>query len=578
MPILGSLSAASISSFGFRSPVFGGSAFYNSANGKGLSVPASSKFAYGTGDFTVEMWINPSNVSTYKILWAQTGVYNSRAYWYFLLYLDPAARQLVFQMNPGAIAHPTSIPLNSWTHVAVVRRSNVVKLYVNGYGTGGATIATNLTDTTLPPTVGNYSLYYQSVNQGFVGYITNVRVAKSGIYSADFTPSRQPFTKTSQGATNVQLLLNHQTSSRLLTDSSTNALTVTNIGAVTYSDYSPFAQPYVNPTPVVIVSASVTPDVTTVSEGGTVTFTIAGTNTSNGTYYYTLEEPPGGTGTLTSADFSSGSLSGSFTITGNAGSIPITVTRDLSTEGDESFILYVRTGSITGTIIGNSSIIDITDTSLTPAFTVTPTTVAEGSSASFTVANVGPDGTYYWTVLNGTTANADFSAVSGSFTVSGSTGGVDNGTGTFTVNPVYDYLTDASETFTVSVRSGSVAGTVIVTSSTITVVDTSTTVTASGSPTAVNEGSPITITASATAFPAGTYYWTILAGTAVAADFAVSSGSFTVASNTGSFTVTPKTADGAEGAETFQVQIRTGSTSGTVIATTGSLTINASAT
>ena len=118
----------------------------------------------------------------------------------------------------------------------------------------------------------------------------------------------------------------------------------------------------------------------------------------------------------------------------------------------------------------------------------------------------------------------------------------------------------------------------IVTSSTITVVDTSTTVTASGSPTAVNEGSPITITASATAFPAGTYYWTILAGTAVAADFAVSSGSFTVASNTGSFTVTPKTADGAEGAETFQVQIRTGSTSGTVIATTGSLTINASAT
>jgi hypothetical protein len=46
----------------------------------------------------------------------------------------------------------------------------------------------------------------------------------------------------------------------------------------------------------------------------------------------------------------------------------------------------------------------------------------------------------------------------------------------------------------------------------------------------------------------------------------------------GTFTVTAATLDGAEGTEFFQVQIRTGSTSGPVIATTGSLTINLSAT
>jgi hypothetical protein len=586
-------------------------------------------------------------------------------------------------MNPGWVVHPTSIPLNAWTHVAVVRQSNVVKLYVNGFGTGGATIASNLSDATVPPTVGNYSLFYQNNNQGFYGYLTNVRVAKSAIYTADFIPSRQPFTRTSQGATNVQLLLNHQTSARLLTDSSANALTVTNIGSVSFANFSPYGQPYVNPTPVIIMSAAVTPDITAVNEGSTVTFSIVGTNTANGTYYYTLEESSGGSSTLTASDFSPASLSGSFTITSGAGSIPITIASDRTTEDDESFTLFVRSTSITGSIIGNSNIIDIIDTSLTPAFTVTPASIGEGSAGSFTVNNLGPAGTYYWTVLNVSSANADFSAVSGSFTtatlngdgtftvtpnkdlltegaesfqvqvrsgsISGTViitsagvsitdvsltptvtpaagsvnegaslsftaanlgpdgtyywsinhsttaaadfsaengsfsitgGGVqDNGTGSFSVTTVNDFITEGAQTFTVSVRTGSVSGTVLATSSSVTVNDTSTTVTASGSPTSFNEGASTTITASATGFPNGTYFWTVLNGTTTNADFTATSGSFTVSNSaSGAFTVTAATLGGAEGAETFSVQIRIGSTGGTVIATTGTLTINANAT
>jgi hypothetical protein len=683
MPILGTLGSASVSSFGARGTVPGGSSFYNSVNGRGLSLAPSANFAYGTGNFTVEMWIYPQDISYYRILWAQTYTYNSRAPWYFLIYLDPGARQLVLSMNPGWVVHPTSIPLNAWTHVAVVRQSNVVKLYVNGFGTGGATIASNLSDATVPPTVGNYSLFYQNNNQGFYGYLTNVRVAKSAIYTADFIPSRQPFTRTSQGATNVQLLLNHQTSARLLTDSSANALTVTNIGSVSFANFSPYGQPYVNPTPVIIMSAAVTPDITAVNEGSTVTFSIVGTNTANGTYYYTLEESSGGSSTLTASDFSPASLSGSFTITSGAGSIPITIASDRTTEDDESFTLFVRSTSITGSIIGNSNIIDIIDTSLTPAFTVTPASIGEGSAGSFTVNNLGPAGTYYWTVLNVSSANADFSAVSGSFTtatlngdgtftvtpnkdlltegaesfqvqvrsgsISGTViitsagvsitdvsltptvtpaagsvnegaslsftaanlgpdgtyywsinhsttaaadfsaengsfsitgGGVqDNGTGSFSVTTVNDFITEGAQTFTVSVRTGSVSGTVLATSSSVTVNDTSTTVTASGSPTSFNEGASTTITASATGFPNGTYFWTVLNGTTTNADFTATSGSFTVSNSaSGAFTVTAATLGGAEGAETFSVQIRIGSTGGTVIATTGTLTINANAT
>jgi hypothetical protein len=572
MPILGTLGSASVSSFGARGTVPGGSSFYNSVNGKGLSLAPSANFAYGTGDFTVEMWIYPQDVGYYRILWAQTYTYNRRAPWYFLIYLDPGARQLVLSMNPGWVVHPTSIPLNAWTHVAVVRQSNVVKLYVNGFGTGGVTIASNLSDATVPPTIGNYSLFYQNESQGFYGYLTNVRVAKSAIYTADFSPSRQPFTRTSQGATNVQLLLNHQTSSQLLTDSSANALTVTNIGSVSFSNFSPYGQPYVNPTPVVIVTATVTPNITAVDEGSTVTFTIAGTNTTNGTYYYTLEESSGGAGTLTAADFNPAALSGSFTITSSSGSIPITISSDRVTEGDDSFTLFVRTGSIAGLIIGNSTVIDIIDTSLTPAFTVNPGGMNEGASATYTVNNLGPAGTYYWTVLNSSTSNADFTAVSGSFTTS-----TLNGSGSFSVTAVADFITEGPEYYQVEIRTGSTSGTVILTSNGQTINDTSVTNYAvSATPTSINESASTTVTF--TGAPNGTYFWTVLNGTTTNADFTATSGSFTSTSGTGSFNVTASIFDGTEIAQSFQVQIRTGSTGGAVVATTGTLIINANST
>lgn len=688
MPLISTFGNSGIQSFGTSGIQPGGSALY--AGGvRALSVAPSVNFAYGTGNFTVEMWIRPSSYSSWRILFAQSGVYSSRAYWYFLFYLDRFTGQLAFQMNPYYVIHPTALTLNVWSHVAVVRNSGSLRLYVNGNGNSAVSAPSNLTDQTVRPTIGNYSrVADQSAGQDFQGYMTNVRVAKSAIYTGNFTPSRTPFTRTSQGATNVQLLLNFKNSAGLLTDSSANTLTVSNTGTVSFNTLTPYTEPYVTPPTIIIVSVTVTPSTTTVSEGGSVTFTVAGTNTVNGTYYYTIEETGGGAGTLTGSDFSTGSLSGTFTITGNSGSIPLTVVRDLTTEGDESFSLFVRSGSITGTVLGSSSIVDITDSSITPAFTVTPTSIGEGSAGSFTVANIGPDGTYFWTILNSTSVNADFSTTSGSFTVSGSTGGIENGTGTFSVTPikdlstegtetfqvqvrsgstsgtviitsagvsitdvsltpsvtpaassmnegaslsftaanlgpngtyfwsinhgstaaadftaengsftisgsgaqdngtgsfsvttVNDYATEGAQTFTVSVRSGSVSGTVLATSSTVTVNDTSTTVSASGSPTSFNEGASTTITASATGFPNGTYFWTILNGTTTNADFTASSGSFTVSNGTsGSFTVTAATLGGAEAAETFQVEIRRDSTSGTVLATTGTLTINANAT
>jgi len=685
MPLISTLGSAGLQAFGSRGILPGGSAEFNSVNDY-LRAPAGTAFQYGTGDFTIEMWIYPTTTSSpsgYGVtLFAQRGS-NYRTQRYLFLFLWPT-NQLSLQVagNDWFVVTSNTVTLNAWNHVALVRRSGRMRIFLNGLSFSDRANTTNFSDTSAYPlSFGN--LVFDSTYT-FQGYMTNIRVAKSAYYTANFEPSRAPFTRTSQGATNVQLLLNCRNTNTLATDSSANNITVTN-NLVTFNSLSPFTVPYVTPPGFTPVTVVVTPSTTSVNEGSTVTFTVAGTNTTNGTYYYTIEQDGVA---VTTADVSSASLTGSFTMTSNSGSFNITLLKDLFTEGAETFIVAVRETSISGPILGATDEITINDASITPTFTVTPASIGEGSAGSFTVANVGPDGTYFWTVLNSTSVNADFSAVSGSFTVSGSTGGIDNGTGSFSVTPVKDlstegtetfqvqvrsgstagpviitsagvsitdvsltptvtpaagsmnegaslsftaanlgpngtyfwsinhgttaaadftaengsfsiagggaqdngtgsfsvttvndYTTEGAQTFTVSVRSGSVSGTVLATSSTVTVNDTSTTVSASGAPTSFNEGASTTITASATGFPNGTYFWTILNGTTTAADFTATSGSFTVSNGTsGAFTVTAATLGGAEAAETFQVEIRRDSTSGTVLATTSALTINANAT
>ena len=210
--------------------------------------------------------------------------------------------------------------------------------------------------------------------------------------------------------------------------------------------------------------------------------------------------------------------------------------------------------------------------SASPTYTAAPatTSVNEGSALTInvTTSNVSDGTTLYWTI--GSNAG-DFSTTSDTFTVN-------SNAGSFTVTPTADSATEGPETFTVQIRTGSIGGSVVATSSSITINDTSTgaaspTYDATPAATSINEGSALTINVSTANVSDGTtLYWTILGNTG---DFSTISDNFNITSNAGSFTVTP-TADSTteNAAETFQVQIRTGSTSGTVVDTTDAITIN----
>jgi hypothetical protein len=111
-----------------------------------------------------------------------------------------------------------------------------------------------------------------------------------------------------------------------------------------------------------------TPQAISVNEGSSLAFEIGGTNIPNGTYYWTIETNAG--------DFATSS--GSFSINNNYGVITVTPTADTTTEGEESFTLAIRSGSISGPILESSgSSFPINDTSLTPV------TLTSGTALGF---------------------------------------------------------------------------------------------------------------------------------------------------------------------------------------------------
>lgn len=319
---------------------------------------------------------------------------------------------------------------------------------------------------------------------------------------------------------------------------------------------------------------------TSIQEGATVNFTVNTTDVGAGTtLYYSI------IGNTDDSDFTDNVQAGSFSLvstgsTTGVGTITKTAANDaLVNEITEAFKVIVSTGSTLGPQVGISSLVRITNLGL-PSYVITESapSVNEGSSVSFTVntVNVGTPSTLYYST-GGTASAADFSnnSLSGSFSLvsTGSTTGI----ATFVRSIATDFNTESGEVFNIVIRTGSVSGTAVTTSSNVIIGDVTPTINIAESATTVDEGGSVTFTISGSNIPNGTYYYTIYEeeGTVAVVDFnpANLNGSFSINNNSGSLTITLAEDLTSEGTDKFKVQIRTGSISGTVIAESNAVTI-----
>jgi hypothetical protein len=189
----------------------------------------------------------------------------------------------------------------------------------------------------------------------------------------------------------------------------------------------------------------------------TVTFTLTTTDVPNGTVLYV---------SLSRTDLT---LSAStITVNSSTASFSATASTDATAEGYVTFQAILRKDSQTGIEVGRSNAIGLIDSSIPiPTYSIAPSLSAinEGGSVTFNVSttNVNPGTTLYWT-----TSRTDLTPNNGSFVVS-------SGSNSFAVTANLDSTTEGPTSFTASLRTGSIGGGILVTSTAVSIADTSTT-------------------------------------------------------------------------------------------------------
>jgi hypothetical protein len=204
----------------------------------------------------------------------------------------------------------------------------------------------------------------------------------------------------------------------------------------------------------------------------------------------------------------------------------------------------------------------------------------ETYTVSTSTTNVSEYTTLYWKVNSNFT---DFAVPSGSFVVN------DN-IGNFDLTTLLDETTEGSENFTISIKTGSITGTTVATTPTITILDTSLTPplpksyfltpyyvdnNIAHSRKEVDEGESLLIGVTTINVDSGT----VLYYTCDSTDIRDGNGTvtiqpiFTEALGVANFYVTPIVDEQTEGPETFTVQLRLSSFTGPVVASTDNITI-----
>jgi hypothetical protein len=209
---------------------FASSGFSNYFDGTGdyLTMAGQTQFAFGTGDFTIEFWINFNSVAGVNA----RALYDSRA-------TEPAVAPAILKLGTsnlmgfyvsGAtrITGTTVIAVGTWYHIAVSRVSGNTRLFVNGLQEGSTYVDVNSYIVGANnPTIGANGRADSRGADGLNGYISNLRVIKgTGLYSRNFTLRTTPFSTTS-GVFGAASSLTYNKASGLLTTTvvSSSALT-----------------------------------------------------------------------------------------------------------------------------------------------------------------------------------------------------------------------------------------------------------------------------------------------------------------------------------------------------------------
>jgi uncharacterized delta-60 repeat protein len=183
----------------------GGNSYLFSSNVNSfVSTPGSSDWAVGTGDFTIEWFARQSggsfprafSIGTYSTATIANSIEGGTFYYW-------ANSGVRYSNSAGTVT-------NTWVHWAIVRQSNVTKIYKDGTQLGSqVTDNNNINNSSTALTIANETT--KSTGASFVGYLTNFRWVKGlAVYTGNFTKPTSALTATATanpyGGSNTQAI------------------------------------------------------------------------------------------------------------------------------------------------------------------------------------------------------------------------------------------------------------------------------------------------------------------------------------------------------------------------------------
>lgn len=166
---------------------FGGASLYLNGTAGGVYSSPNQDFQFGTGNFTIEGFVRPTNTGTTQtIIDMRTA---STADVAPVVYM-PASGNLTYYTNGAIQINGGAVTTSSWNHVALVRYNGVTQLYLNGVQTGLSYSDSN-NYVISPVKIGNR--FDNLANTGFNGYIDEVRISNIARYTTTFTVTNIAF-------------------------------------------------------------------------------------------------------------------------------------------------------------------------------------------------------------------------------------------------------------------------------------------------------------------------------------------------------------------------------------------------
>ena len=181
---------------------FGTGSFYtNGSVGNYYLSVTSSALMFGSANFTIEFWMNPSDatsvVRNQRMMGnLPLGLYNSGA-WAMGFNTGDGGKFHIDINNVGTLTATTAMVSGTWYHIALVRSGSTWYFFQNGVQQATATSTASFDNggTARPVYIGWSGYSTTSANEYYNGYIDEIRFTNGiALYTSGFTVPTAPFT------------------------------------------------------------------------------------------------------------------------------------------------------------------------------------------------------------------------------------------------------------------------------------------------------------------------------------------------------------------------------------------------